>query len=358
MVNLKLRSPLARIHFLTKPQFADVAAGLPYVDEVIALSETSAAGLVAAALELEERRFDLIVDLHGNLRSRTLTGLIPATEKTTVRKHRIRRELVTRFKRVDLTGGQTVDNYNATLRSLDPNFILAATTPRLRDSFVADAAIGATIDNWRRRGRPVVALAPGARHETKRAPLELFAGIADELVRRSEVSLIAVFESGGSELSLRESFSEDRYCELIDAPLPQVADVLRRADLTISNDSGLAHLSSAVGTPTAVVFGPTHPALGFAPRGVFDTVIESAEPCRPCSLHGAAPCYREQRFCFTTLNPTTIAESLGARLDLSRRRRPALFLDRDGVLVKEKEFLADPAGVELYPGVSDALRSA
>jgi D-glycero-D-manno-heptose 1,7-bisphosphate phosphatase len=36
----------------------------------------------------------------------------------------------------------------------------------------------------------------------------------------------------------------------------------------------------------------------------------------------------------------------------------ALFLDRDGTLIFDKHFLADPAGVELIPGVPAALRLA
>jgi len=36
----------------------------------------------------------------------------------------------------------------------------------------------------------------------------------------------------------------------------------------------------------------------------------------------------------------------------------ALFLDRDGTLIIDKDYLADPAGVELLPGVSGALARA
>jgi D-glycero-D-manno-heptose 1,7-bisphosphate phosphatase len=36
--------------------------------------------------------------------------------------------------------------------------------------------------------------------------------------------------------------------------------------------------------------------------------------------------------------------------------RRAVFLDRDGTLIREREYLADPAGVELLPGVPEALR--
>ena len=36
----------------------------------------------------------------------------------------------------------------------------------------------------------------------------------------------------------------------------------------------------------------------------------------------------------------------------------ALFLDRDGTLILDKDYLADPAGVELLPGIADALARA
>jgi D-glycero-D-manno-heptose 1,7-bisphosphate phosphatase len=38
-------------------------------------------------------------------------------------------------------------------------------------------------------------------------------------------------------------------------------------------------------------------------------------------------------------------------------RRPAVFLDRDGTVVEEADFLADPAGVRLIPGAAAALRT-
>ena len=37
--------------------------------------------------------------------------------------------------------------------------------------------------------------------------------------------------------------------------------------------------------------------------------------------------------------------------------RPAVFLDRDGTIIREREYLSDPAGVDLLPGVVPALRA-
>ena len=36
--------------------------------------------------------------------------------------------------------------------------------------------------------------------------------------------------------------------------------------------------------------------------------------------------------------------------------KPAIFLDRDGTIITEREYLADPAGVSVFPGAGKALR--
>ncbi len=44
--------------------------------------------------------------------------------------------------------------------------------------------------------------------------------------------------------------------------------------------------------------------------------------------------------------------------DAGHEAGPALFLDRDGVMIEEKEYLSDPDGVALIPGCCEALRRA
>jgi D,D-heptose 1,7-bisphosphate phosphatase len=44
--------------------------------------------------------------------------------------------------------------------------------------------------------------------------------------------------------------------------------------------------------------------------------------------------------------------------DPARDPGPALFLDRDGVVVVEKDYLRDPAQVVLVPGAAEAMRAA
>jgi D-glycero-D-manno-heptose 1,7-bisphosphate phosphatase len=39
------------------------------------------------------------------------------------------------------------------------------------------------------------------------------------------------------------------------------------------------------------------------------------------------------------------------------KRRPAVFIDRDGTLITERLYLADPDGVEIIPGAVEAMKS-
>ncbi len=48
---------------------------------------------------------------------------------------------------------------------------------------------------------------------------------------------------------------------------------LAAADIAVTNDSGLMHISAAIGTPTVAIFGPTSPRL-WAPLNPLAGVIE------------------------------------------------------------------------------------
>jgi D,D-heptose 1,7-bisphosphate phosphatase len=61
----------------------------------------------------------------------------------------------------------------------------------------------------------------------------------------------------------------------------------------------------------------------------------------------------------THLDTEVLERALERTLARSRGRglRPAVFLDRDGTLVRETGYLSDPSGLELLPGVAEALRA-
>lgn len=66
--------------------------------------------------------------------------------------------------------------------------------------------------------------------------------------------------------------------------------LMAKAKLTISNDSGAQHMSSAVDCPTLSLFGPTVLDLGYRPWNNNVRVAEIDLNCRPCGKHGAKTC--------------------------------------------------------------------
>jgi ADP-heptose:LPS heptosyltransferase len=63
--------------------------------------------------------------------------------------------------------------------------------------------------------------------------------------------------------------------------LPEIAALLRAARLLIGNDSGLAHLAAACGTPVIALFGPQDPRR-FAPWSARTRTLHHPVPCFPC----------------------------------------------------------------------------
>jgi heptosyltransferase-2 len=118
---------------------------------------------------------------------------------------------------------------------------------------------------WReRRGlagetRPIVTLSPGAVGAGKAWP----AGHFSELARALTQDGAAVWVLGGpNETPLAKQIADaggNRVRDLTGPDLRNAILALAAADAAVTNDSGLMHVSAAIGTPTVAIFGPTSP---------------------------------------------------------------------------------------------------
>ncbi len=116
-------------------------------------------------------------------------------------------------------------------------------------------------------GGAYVVIHPGAGAPDKCWALERFIAVAAEL---RKAGLNVVFALGAVEL---DRWSGERISRLGDAgailagaPLTRLAGVLAEAAVFVGNDSGVAHLAAAIGTPTVALFGPTS-ETHFSPLG-------------------------------------------------------------------------------------------
>ncbi len=119
------------------------------------------------------------------------------------------------------------------------------------------------IEQWRaRRGlsedaRPIVTLSPGAVGEGKAWPPEHYAELARALVKDGA----SVWVLGGpSEKQIAQQIAAASGArDLTGSDLRNAILAMAAADAAATNDSGLMHVSAAIGTPTVAIFGPTSP---------------------------------------------------------------------------------------------------
>lgn len=111
-------------------------------------------------------------------------------------------------------------------------------------------------------GQKVIVIQPGSGGANKCWHLDNFLAVAEELISKG---IEVVFLLGPAELDRFEDAKIQKInavgkC-LTNLSLTQVLGLLSCVDGFIGNDSGITHLSAALGIKTYVVFGPTNPAI-------------------------------------------------------------------------------------------------
>ena len=152
--------------------------------------------------------------------------------------------------------------------------------------------------------RSAIGIVPGARYFTKRWPLERFVE-AGRALHAAGAGPVPVF-LGPDEGPLLEAWQAlwppDGGWIAVREGLATVAAALGGLSAVVANDTGLAHLAAAMGTPVVVILGPTVRAFGFAPVGEGHRVIEiEGLSCRPCTLHGSQACPRVHFRCMADI---------------------------------------------------------
>jgi ADP-heptose:LPS heptosyltransferase len=134
--------------------------------------------------------------------------------------------------------------------------------------------------------RPLIGIHPGAKIATRRWSPERFAAVADHLIETFDARI--VITGGKDEWAMCERVrSYMRYPALNVAgqtSLGTLAALIERLQLFISNDSGPAHLASALGTRSITIFG----AANVEDWAAIDTTrhrsLSIPVSCRPCYL--------------------------------------------------------------------------
>jgi heptosyltransferase-2 len=318
--------PDAHITLVSRPGTADVFIDADFIDEVLVYDRTGMGSAWTQMREWRRRRFDLAllfqnafeaaaiaflarvprrIGYDADRRGKLLTQAIPSPAWKDER-HEIfyYLNLVAELEQL-LCGTSVVESPGFN----EPQFVLAVSADRQHRAkeFLREQGL--------RADAPLVLLCPGSiNSRAKRWPAERYAAVADHFAEAgASVALI------GSPAEMEVSNEVSRRAGNTPVVLTgktSVADataIISVADILITNDTGPAHIGSAVGTPTLVIFGPTNPLTTrpFAPNA---EIIRQKPDCAPCMLRDCPIDHR----CMTAISPEEVFARAGAMMSHCR----------------------------------------
>lgn len=280
---LKQQVPGAEVHFLTKDGFRELVAHSPYVDRVHVLQDDLGATIKA----LKQERFNLVVDLHHNLRTLRVKLALGAGAKSFA-KLNWEKWLLVNFKVDKLPRIHIVERYMATVAHLgvkndDQGLDLFIPPERKVDL--------ATLPATHRNG--YIALCIGAGHFTKRLPRHKLLELAGKL----NGPLVIIGGSGdrAAGRAIADAVGARAYNATGEYDLLGSASLIRQANSVIAHDSGAMHIASAFRKNVVSVWGNTVPEFGMGPyipqhpERVHISEVKGLD-CRPCSKIGYERC--------------------------------------------------------------------
>ena len=157
--------------------------------------------------------------------------------------------------------------------------------------------------------KPIVGLHVGGsrRWKTKRWAPARWAALCDRLTQQG---LQVVLTGSRADQPLGEQVlraARTRPCVAIgQTRLMELACLIRRCQVYVTNDSAPLHIAAAMGTPTVALFGPTDPAR-HAPHSPVVRVIKNDVWCSPCY---STWCRTITHACMTRIRAEEVAESV------------------------------------------------
>ena len=306
---LKTQLDNAEIHYVTKIQFRGLLTENPYVDKIHVLEGE----LQPLIKELRSEKFDYIIDLHNNLRTRILKMAL-GVKSFSYNKLNWEKWLMVNFKINKLPSIHIVDRYLSTLQPLNvKNDSLGL------DYFIptSDEVPNDWIPETHRTG--FVAFAIGGQHGTKKLPVKRMIELCDKINRpiillggKEDIDAAEKIEqffrvNGESTISEGEIQTDLNKRTIIynacgKYNINQSASIVKKADYVFTHDTGLMHIAAAFKKEVFSIWGNTIPLFGMYPyRTKFKVLENNKLDCRPCSKIGYNKCPKGHFNCMEKL---------------------------------------------------------
>ncbi len=295
----KLRElyPDAEIHFVTKSVFGELFSAELSIGKLRLLGKKDSLSQFKSTLKQES--FDLVVDLHDNIRSRYLcSGL--GNRVLRYSKSRLRRFLYLNLKKREEVTPVWERYFKTVSQDLtNPKFdFTLPSTAQLCAEKVAPTS-------------PFFLLSPGSTWATKEWPDEKYRELAYAL-KGTNFPIVVI--GGAKDRAVQDIFTKihgDRVVPLAGKlSIVESAAVVQRATYMLTVDTGMMHIGAAFSVPQAVLFGSTVKEFGFFPVSPTSEVFQIDLRCRPCSHTGKPACPKQHHNCMNSIAVDTILSAI------------------------------------------------
>lgn len=316
---LRKRFSKSQIDYVTRREYAELVKSnhnLNYTYEFDA--STGFDGLRALKKKVLAERYDLVIDIHGSVRSRFLRSMRGVDQIVTVDKRVFERSMLVRLKKNLYKGVVSVaDRYIEPLEPLGVEKDDKGLELQIPDEVLFGVS-GKIVTLRLNRFERVIGFCPTSRHFTKRWPLEMYAALGIQLSTSLDAKIL-IF--GGAEekeqtnrvaLQIAEAVGSDRVTDFAgELSLLETAAAMEYCDVVVTNDSGLMHVAAAMKRKVVAIFGSTVREFGFLPISTESKILEiDGLYCRPCSHVGRRACPEGHFRCMKEIRVEEVAAAV------------------------------------------------
>ena len=353
LVKLRARYPRARIDWLITPENAEIVRCHPALSNVVlfARRDFSKRGRRWRAFlsffdllkQIRRAKYDLVIDMHGQVRSAffaLITGARvrigfdrPIKRPLTVSAEHDLKNVPTHGWRGAREGSWIAYTHRIPIPTLDVHAIdrylwvgellgfddtppdltiyLSPETIRNVDRLLSEKGVSAS--------QPLIVLVPGTIWETKHWTIEGFAGVARQFLHDGYAVALAGTKRD-EQRSRQIAAAAPGACDLSGKTTPaDLAALIRRAEVTVTNDSGSMHVAASLGKPMVSIFGPTNP-VHIGPYERPDSVVRVDLPCSPCNYRRLSQCPYDHA-CMKQVTSAMVVERV-QKILLTAKSRP------------------------------------
>ena len=290
---IKTQKSEIEIHYLTKNSFEGILEHNPYITKIHTIEKD----IKEVIEELKKENFDLVIDLHNNIRSMQVKRAL-GKPSSSFKKLNFRKWLLVNFKINKMPSVHIVDRYLKTVEKLG-----IKNDSKGLDYFIPkkDEVMLASLPLSHQNGYTGFVI--GAKHFTKQLPTEKIISICRKL--NQPIILLGGKEDLKQANEIEKIVGVNIYNACGKYDLNQSASLIKQAEKIITHDTGLMHIAAAFKKEIISVWGNTVPAFGFTPYlpDPKSKIVEVNNlSCRPCSKIGYDKCPKGHFKCMIMIN--------------------------------------------------------